>query len=67
MISENTSFEELLEEIPESVAYLMEKGIKCFACGEPVWGTLGEVSRAKGFTEEQIAGFITDLNGMAGL
>lgn len=64
MITKDTTFEDLLEEIPASFGYLMEKGIKCFACGEPIWGTLGSVSKQKGFSDEQIDGFVNDLNKM---
>jgi hypothetical protein len=64
MITENTTFEDLLDEIPASFGYLMDKGIKCFACGEPIWGTLGGVSKEKGFTDEQIQVFIRELNKM---
>ncbi len=64
MITKDTTFEDLLEEIPSSFGYLMDKGIKCFACGEPIWGTLGDVSKQKGFTDEQIDGFVRDLNNL---
>lgn len=65
MITKDTTFEDLLGEIPASFGYLMDKGIKCFACGEPIWGTLGGVSKEKGFTDEQIQKFINDLNLMS--
>ncbi|NIR53173.1 DUF1858 domain-containing protein, partial [candidate division KSB1 bacterium] len=42
MIRKDTTIEELVRAHPESVRYLMEKGIKCIACGEPIWGTLEE-------------------------
>jgi hypothetical protein len=48
------------------VRYLMEKGIRCLVCGEPTWGTLEEVAKQKGFTDEEIAEFVKDLNALAG-
>lgn len=66
MISPDTSIEDLITSVPESVTYLMRKGIKCLACGEPVWGTLGQAAREKGFTEEDINGFVSDLRLLAG-
>jgi hypothetical protein len=42
----------------------MEKGIKCLACGEPIWGTLESASRDKGFNDSQIAEFVMDLNSL---
>lgn len=35
-ITKDITIEDLVEEIPESVRYLSEKGIKCIACGEPI-------------------------------
>lgn len=61
-ITKEITIEELVEIIPESVRYLMEKGIKCIACGEPIWGTLEEAAKEKGFNENQIEEFVKDLN-----
>ena len=61
-ITKEITIEELVEIIPESVRYLMEKGIKCIACGEPIWGTLEEAAKEKGFDENQIDQFVIDLN-----
>lgn len=60
-ITENTAIEDLIEAIPASVKYLSEKGIQCIVCGEAVWGTLAEVSKSKGFTNEQIEVFVKEL------
>lgn len=40
MIEKTIFIEDLVREYPSSVRFLMEKGIKCIACGEPIWGTL---------------------------
>ena len=66
LIDENISIEELVEILPASVSYLSHKGIKCIACGEPIWGTLGEAAAEKGFGKEELEGFIRDLNALAG-
>jgi len=60
-ITKDISIEELVETVPESVRYLMEKGIKCIACGEPIWGTLEDAAKQKGFTEDDIECFVNDL------
>ena len=65
-IDRKITIEELVEVLPASVSYLSRKGIKCIACGEPVWGTLEEAAQEKGFGEEEIDGFVRDLNGLAG-
>ncbi len=65
MITKDILIETLVEEYPFSVRYLMEKGIKCIMCGEPIWGTLAEAAEEKGFDEVTIAGFVADLNRLA--
>jgi len=47
-IKPDTTIEEIVQKYPELVRPLMEYGIKCIACGEPVWGTLEENAREKG-------------------
>lgn len=64
MITKTITIEDLVVQRPESVTYLMKKGIKCLACGEPVWGTLESASKEKGFSDEMIEGFVNDLNAM---
>jgi hypothetical protein len=65
MITKDIQIEVLVEQYPFSVRYLMEKGIRCIMCGEPIWGTLEEAALKKNFDQETIAGFINDLNNMA--
>ena len=62
VITKDTTIEELIEIVPASVKYLMEKGIRCIVCGEPIWGTLEEAALEKGFSQEDIEGFVKDLN-----
>jgi len=62
IIKKETKIEELVNTLPASVMYLNEKGIKCIACGEPVWGTLEEAAKEKGFDKEDIEKFVRDLN-----
>jgi methionine synthase II (cobalamin-independent) len=64
-ISAKMTIEDLVTAHPASVTYLMEKGIRCIACGEPIWGTLESAAREKGFKEDEIACFVSDLNKMA--
>ncbi len=62
MITKEINIESLVETYPFSVRYLMEKGIRCIMCGEPIWGTLEEAAIEKGFDESAIQGFVDDLN-----
>lgn len=63
-IDKKISIEELVEILPESVSYLSRHGIKCIACGEPVWGTLEEAALEKGFSPDEIHTFIKELNAL---
>lgn len=65
MISRDISIEELVRIVPGSVRYLMEQGIKCLACGEPIWGTLESAALEKGFSPKQIDRFVEDLTRLS--
>ncbi len=60
-ITKDISIEELVEDFPVAVSYLMRKGIKCIACGDPIWGTLEEAAKEKGFCDEEIEDFVKEL------
>jgi iron-sulfur cluster repair protein YtfE (RIC family) len=62
MISKDIEIEELVRSYPFAVKYLMEKGIRCIACGEPIWGTLEEAAKEKGFSKEAIDRFVNEMN-----
>ena len=66
MIDKDILIEDLVREVPAAVTYLMKKNIKCLACGEPIWGTLEEAAKKKGFSDEEIEVFVKELNDMAG-
>jgi len=53
-ITRDILIEDLVKAYPESVKMLMEYGVQCIACGEPVWGTLGEKIEHKGLQEDLI-------------
>ncbi len=63
-ITPETSIEEIVEEFPELVRPLSEFGIKCIACGEPVWGTIAENAKIKGI--ENVAEIVAELNKRIG-
>lgn len=60
-ITKETTIEEIVHQSAPAVRYLREKGIKCIACGEPIWGTLEEAAREKGFDDAAIEGFVNEL------
>ena len=61
-ITRNISIEELINKYPLSVNYLMKKGIKCIVCGEPIWGTLEDAVREKGFDDGDLDKIVDELN-----
>ena len=47
-VRSDISIEELVDRYPRSVSFLMERGIVCIKCGEPAWGSLGDLISRKG-------------------
>jgi methionine synthase II (cobalamin-independent) len=64
MLTKDIQIEDLVENYPFSVKYLAQNGIRCIACGEPIWGTLEEAAKEKGFDDEKIQFFVNELNSM---
>lgn len=60
-ITKDICIEELIEQIPEAVSFLREKGIICIICGEPVWGTLYNLAKDKGFSDSEIDGMVEEI------
>ncbi|MBN2366479.1 MAG: DUF1858 domain-containing protein [Calditrichaeota bacterium] len=60
----DTTIEEIVREYPELIRPLREYGIKCVACGEPIWGTIEENAREKGI--ENLDEVIEKLNAKIG-
>lgn len=62
IVTRDTSIEDLVQWIPGSVGYLRVQGIRCIRCGEPIWGTLSEAAREKGFSDQDIDRFVSEIN-----
>jgi len=65
MITKDIQIEDLVTQYPFSVRYLSEHGIRCIACGEPIWGSLEEAAKEKDFSDDQLDVFISEMNAMA--
>ena len=63
-ITKDIHIEDLVQLKPGSVMYLADRGIKCIACGEPIWGTLDDAAREKGFSDEEIEAVVKELNAL---
>ena len=64
-ITKSTTVEDLLEQVRGTITYLSKHGIRCIRCGEPIWGTLEEAAKEKGFDDADIQRFVDDLNRLA--
>lgn len=67
MVTKEIEIEDLVKQIPNAVVYLMEKGIRCLRCGEPIWGTLENAAKEKGFSDSEISKFVSDLNNLSAI
>ncbi len=64
IINKHITVEDLITHYPDSVHFLMKNGIRCLICGEPIWGTLEEAAKEKGFSDEEIRLFVAELKKM---
>jgi hypothetical protein len=64
-ISKDTPIEEIVEKYPKAVGWLVQHGVICMACGEPYWGTLGELMEKKNIKDPEK--LIKDLNELFSL
>jgi len=64
-ITKDILIEELVNNYPFSVRYLMEKGIRCIMCGEPIWGSLEEAAQEKNFSAPNIENFVKEMRVLA--
>ncbi|MBW6490931.1 MAG: hypothetical protein K0B15_07010 [Lentimicrobium sp.] len=62
LISKDITIEDLAYHYPASTGFLLEKGLQCIICGEPVWGSLHELAQDKNLNDNQINDLITELN-----
>ena len=52
--------EDLVREYPRAAGFLTKKGVRCIRCGEPIWGTLGELLEADRIKDP--SGLLDELN-----
>jgi hypothetical protein len=64
-ITVDVNVEELLEVHPEASGFLADNHVVCIVCGEPYWGTLGELMANKGIDDS--AGLVERLKDFLAL
>lgn len=62
-ISRDSIIEDLVTDYPDAITFLMEKGIRCLRCGEPIWGTLGSAMDEKNFPPDRQSEIVMELRG----
>ena len=60
-ISKDILIEDLVNDYSFSVKYLMENGIRCIMCGDPIWGTLEEAAKEKDYNNAEINKFVEEM------
>ena len=63
-ITKDIEIEDLVKILPEAVSYLRVEGIRCLRCGEPIWGSLEDAAKEKGFGDKDVEKFVKELNEM---
>jgi hypothetical protein len=60
MITEQTPVEDIVAEHPAAARIFLRWGLPCVTCGEPFWGTVGELARQNHF--DKTTELLEDLN-----
>ncbi len=63
MIKADDIVEDLIEKYPELDAFLIRRGIRCVVCGEPVWGTIGELIESKNMDVDEVLAEVNEKFG----
>ena len=63
MVKASDHIEDLVWKYPKLNAFLTDKGLRCMVCGEPAWGTLGELIENAGLDVESIVKEINEQFG----
>jgi len=61
-VSKDILIEDLVNQFPNAIDFLSTRKIRCIRCGEPIWGTLAEAAKEKGYTDHEIDLLVNDLN-----
>ncbi|MBI5647779.1 MAG: DUF1858 domain-containing protein [Ignavibacteriae bacterium] len=60
-ITMDTTIEDLVTQFPATAGFLMQYGVRCLRCGEPLWGTLGDAMKEKGITGDRAEAVLAAL------
>lgn len=60
-VRRSITIEDLARDYPSVFRFMIEKGLPCIICGEPVWGTFEEVASRGRKSETEIDVLIEEL------
>jgi hypothetical protein len=63
VLDADITIEELVAAVPAAPAVLRRHGLVCIECGEPLWGTLGDLAAGKGTAN--LEAILSDLRAAA--
>jgi methionine synthase II (cobalamin-independent) len=64
-IQRTTTVEECVHNYPQTVRVFMKHGVKALVCGEPAWGTVEELLKNSGKSDDEIEEILKELNTAA--
>lgn len=63
-IEKHITLQDLVNLLPDSIGFLNRKGIRCIACEETIEGTLEDAAKEKGYSDEETAVLVKELNDL---
>ena len=61
-IKKDIPIEDLIQDYPEAVRFLIDNNLPCVVCGEPFWGTLEELARQVNWDDDKIDALVEKFN-----
>lgn len=62
MIDAKIDIEDMIDQYPGAVKWLIAHDLPCVVCGEPFWGTLAELCKQKGWDDGRIQALVEEFN-----
>ena len=61
-IKKDIPIEDLIQDYPGAVRFLIDNNLPCVVCGEPFWGTLEELARQENWDDDKIDALVEKFN-----
>ncbi|MBD3403748.1 hypothetical protein GF420_12690 [candidate division GN15 bacterium] len=63
VIDADRPVDQLVDEHPDLVKFLIDHDLPCVVCGEPFWGTLRDLASQKGWSDDEIEQLVREFAG----